>query len=264
MQFEYLKETRLLVSGCSFTDYCWSTWADYLSPYFAQFDNVGVAASDNATIARNVIDSVRPHDNVIIMWTGFDRWSGYSESPPTKPKNNISVPPKNNHHWCHIGSIRANKLFLVNHYHKVERFQTTMDYINLLDSHSYKNNYTVHHFSAFPILLGEIEKDLDPRITAIYNKYSIANNHLEEPSLQEYQIQNDQYIKTKHEYHPTDYSDNHPTPLTHWEYCSKIIGPKIGIDLGSNVPEYVLEEQHDLIVNHHASKYDKKYENKSQ
>ena len=238
--------TRLVVSGCSFTDYCWSTWADYLSTEFDEFYNVGTAGGDNATIARAVIDKATSGDTVVIMWSGFDRWSHYKEIPK-KNQNN-----KHDPHWYHLGSIRSDKTYLVNYYHCVERFQTTMDYLYLVDCDSVRKNYAVYHFSAFPFFLGESEKTAHPQIAKIYKKYHIANNYVEEISLLDYQQENNQYILTQHQYNPSG-TDNHPTPLTHWEYCSKIIAPKLGLSVTTPL-DLVLQEQNDLITNGIARK----------
>ena len=231
---------RLLVSGCSFTDYCWSTWADYLSKEFDSFANVGTAGGDNATIARAVVDRAKAGDVAVILWSGFDRWSKYKETESYSPSN------KHDTHWHHLGSIKSDKNFLVNHYHRVERFQTTIDYIQLVDLHSKVTGYTAYHFSAFPFLTGEIEKEVDPRILDIYKKYSITNNYLNEVSLFDYQIQNNQYILTTHTYHKNS-KDNHPTPLTHWEYCNKVIAPKLNLTISTPLEE-VMAEQNDLVV----------------
>lgn len=234
---------RLVVSGCSFTSHCWSTWGDYLSTEFDKFQNLGITGADNATIARRVVNRARANDTVVIMWSGFDRWSQYKDEPQNNPAGT------HDRHWHHTGSVRGDKAYLVDYYHRVERFQTTMDYIYLIECDSRKKNYTAYHFSAFPFLMGEIEKTIDPKIQAIYNKYNITNNYLNEISLFDYQMQNDQYIITKHQYNPTD---NHPTPLTHWEYCSKIIAPKLNLTLSTNMDD-VLKEQHNLIVNNLAT-----------
>lgn len=237
---------RLVVSGCSFTDYCWSTWADYLSAEFDEFCNVGIAGGDNATIARAVVNEAKAGDTVVIMWSGFDRWSIY--------KDTLKISPSDKHdpHWYHLGSIRGDKTYLVKYYHCVERFQSTMDYIQLVNLHSQVHKYAVYHFSAFPFFMGETEKEVDPRILDIYKKYNIANNYVEEISLLDYQQQNNQYILSRHQYHPSG-TDNHPTPLTHWEYCSKIIAPKVGLTISTTLDEVMLE-QNNLIINGIARK----------
>ena len=236
---------RLLTSGCSFTDYCWSTWADYLDKEFTHHLNLGIVGSDNATIARSIVATAVPGDTVVILWSAFDRWSKYSNTEVQYKKGR-----QYDFHWHHTGSLKTDKTFMVKYYHKVERFQTTMDYVQLVDLHSQVIGYNIYHFSAFPFLMGEIEKTIDPVILNIYKKYNIANNYLDEVSMFDYMIQNNQDIYTDHQYNT---GDTHPTPLTHWEYCSKIIAPKLKLTLTTTFDE-VLAEQHNLVVNGTARK----------
>jgi hypothetical protein len=232
---------RLLTSGCSYTDYSWSTWADYLGKEFASYTNVGIAGNDNATIARSVVANACAGDIVVVLWSGFDRWSKYTDKEVPWYKQGKQY----DFRWNHVGSVKVDKTFMVKYYHRIERFQTTMDYVQLVDLHSQVVGYTAYHFSAFPFLMGEIEKTIDPEILNIYKKYHIANNYLNEISMFDYQIQ----------YHPhIQYpSDLHPTPLTHWEYCNKVIAPKLNLTLTTNIDE-VMAEQHELIVNGMARK----------
>jgi hypothetical protein len=125
-----------------------------------------------------------------------------------------------------------------------------MDYVQLVDLHSQVTGYTVYHFSAFPFLMGEIEKVMDPTILNIYKKYNIKNNYLNEISMFDYMIQNNQDIQPSHQY---SLNDAHPTPLTQWEYCSKIMAPKLNLTLATT-PSEVSAEQHNLVVNGIASK----------
>jgi hypothetical protein len=127
-----------------------------------------------------------------------------------------------------------------------------MDYLYLVDCDSYRKNYTAYHFSAFPFFTGETEKEVDTRLLDIYKKYNIINNYVDEISLLDYQQQNNQYMLTRHKYHPGG-KDDHPTPLTHWEYCSKIIAPKLGLSIKTTQPE-VMQEQDNLVIHGIARK----------
>jgi hypothetical protein len=225
---------RLLASGCSSTDYAWSTWADILGAEFSEYRQVGMGGADNAFIARSVIEHARPNDTVVIMWTSYDRWSFYSDKV-------LPVPKDPNNHWNHVGSIALwDKLFFVKYYHKVERFQTTMDYIQLVDLHSQVTGYTVYHFSAFPLFLAETEKNVDPRIVEIYNKYHINNSFLTEiPALHEFREKN---------YNILVGGDNpHATPLCHWDYAEQYIAPRLNIQLSQERKQSIIKEQQDLI-----------------
>jgi hypothetical protein len=229
---------KLITAGCSFTRHCWTTWADILGAHFSSNVNVGQGGSDNASNVRRIIDVVEPGDVVIMLWTGFDRWSFYSNKE-------FQLNGFPNNHWRHMGALcYTNKEFFVNHYHRVERFQTTMDYSLLLDQHSRINNYQVYNFSAFPFLLGECEKEIDPEISKIYNKYAILNDYRLEESMEEYMLNNNQRQSVTHSYAK---SDAHPLPLTQWEYVEKYMVPKIGIALNFNLKEKIIKEQYNIV-----------------
>ena len=221
---------RLLASGCSFTDYYWTTWADVIGPEFQNYVQIGQGGCDNAFVARSIVNNAKPGDTVVVMWTSYDRWSFYLNKVHPLPKN-----PDN--HWRHLGSLTHwDKGFFVKYYHKVERFQTTMDYVQLVDLHSKVMGYTVYHFSAFPFFLAETEKIVDPRIVEIYNRYDVANNYLISAlSLQEFKDQNYNLI--------INGNDTHPTPLCHWDYAEQIIAPKLNISLTQARKSSIIQEQ---------------------
>jgi len=225
---------RLLASGCSYTDYYWTTWADVLGAEFAEYKQVGQGGCDNASVARSIINNARPDDVVVAMWTSYDRWSLYSDKVQPLPKDP-------NNHWCHIGSVALwDKGFFVKYYHRVERFQTTMDYIQLVNLHSQVNGYTVYHFSAFPFFIAETERTVDLRLVEIYNKYSINNNYLtSKVSLQEFRDQHHNILINGY--------DPHPTPLCHWDYAEQIIAPKLGIALTQSRKPSIMQEQQDCV-----------------
>lgn len=217
---------RLIAGGCSFTSYIWPTWADYASLHYSDFLRVGRPGADNATIAREVIAHAGAGDIVVIMWSGYDRWNNYRDGK-----------------WQAEGCIAANKSFFVGHFSHVERFATTMDYIYMVELHAHMYGYTVHHFSAFPFFQSEFLKihDYVPRKTN-YDRFSdkLVYNHLLTQSLAEYQIANKQDWKTSHQFDP---GDEHPTPITHWQYFTKIMAPKLSLTVDLSYEETVQYEQ---------------------
>jgi hypothetical protein len=73
---------RLFTFGCSFTNYCWPTWADIVGSEFDQFENWGMNGGGNLFILNSLTECVKRRqinkdDTVIIMWSGItrdDRW----------------------------------------------------------------------------------------------------------------------------------------------------------------------------------------------
>jgi hypothetical protein len=235
---------RLLTSGCSHTRGAWSTWADILGTHYESYKNVATGGSDNATAARAVIKHAKENDTVVILWTSYDRWSFYLEET-------IDTPGVKNTRWRHDGSLHLDKIFFTEYYHPVERFQTMIDYILLIDSHSKVNNYQAYHFSAFPLFSGEnyampeLREEADPRLVNIYSrvKDKISNNYLEDISSEDFRTKNFDII-TKHTYSD---NDTHPTPLSHWEYLEKVIAPKLNVTLDQTKKDKIMQEHENLI-----------------
>ena len=88
------KAKIILTSGCSFTQYRWPTWANYLKAWSSKIQpyrvvNVGQAGVDNSIITYRMIDYLNnkiplgsienkhnPNDvsKVCVMWTGHERY----------------------------------------------------------------------------------------------------------------------------------------------------------------------------------------------
>jgi hypothetical protein len=218
--------TRLVTSGCSFTQYCWNTWADYLGEHFDEFQQVGLSGADNATIARNIITNAKEGDTVVIMWTGFDRWSMYTDG------------------WQHHGCITGNKEFYVNNYHPIERFTTTMDYIKMVDLDSLNKGYNVYHFSGYSFFLSEFKTE-HKDLRGIFSQYKINNMYVNDISLQTFQESINECFITSHRYND---SDTHPTPLTHWKYLNNIIAPVLNITINQSIKPDVVYEQDEVMA----------------
>ena len=207
--------SRLFANGCSFTDYCWPTWADYLGLLFDNYENVGQAGSDNACMIRRQYNKVKEGDTVVLLWSGWNRHVKWNKAGMPTPKNI-------NNHWQY-NYERWDKNWLVNFYDPMERFVSSMDNIQAIDYQSKVIGFTAYHFSAFPWMLGEIEKYLQEKQQDVYNSYEIYNNYLMEQNLEDFrEINFNLSSSTKY-----NTNDLHPTPLCHFYYMKDFILPKI-------------------------------------
>jgi len=73
-QFNTNQSTRFFSFGCSFTSYCWPTWANILGRNFDCFENWGRAGAGNEFIFHSLIECLRTkkinnNDLIIIMWS---------------------------------------------------------------------------------------------------------------------------------------------------------------------------------------------------
>lgn len=76
------KMSRLFTFGCSFTNYCWSTWADCLAPEFDNFENWGQIGGGNHYIFNSIMEADQRNyfgagDTVMVCWTSIDREDRY-------------------------------------------------------------------------------------------------------------------------------------------------------------------------------------------
>lgn len=65
---------RLFVFGCSYTAYCWPSWADFLSCEFDVYENWAIAGIGNRAIAERVTECHAKHnftkdDTIIVQWS---------------------------------------------------------------------------------------------------------------------------------------------------------------------------------------------------
>jgi len=73
---------RLFTFGCSFTKYCWPTWADILAQSAEHYENWATPGGGNQYIFNSLIEchkrnSLTANDTVIIMWTSISREDRY-------------------------------------------------------------------------------------------------------------------------------------------------------------------------------------------
>ena len=228
---------RFLAAGCSCTRHCWPTWADYISTLFKTEDyyNLGVPGGDNANIARTIIETAKADDLVIVQWTGFDRFNKFSDDvvqPQRGDTDNAILKSVGMTHenkqggWITTGCIASDKDFFVNHYHPMERFRSTLDYVKLIELHSKAIGYKVFNFSMTKWFQGETEKKVDPRFVKMHQQSNFEHFYLDQ-NLEDLrtEILN---IKVTHKY---ALGDAHPTPTVHYKWAKEYIAPQVGLQL---------------------------------
>jgi hypothetical protein len=70
---------RLFTFGCSFTNYQWPTWADFVSLGFDKFQNWGQGGAGNYYIANRLLEchdlnGITKEDHVLIMFSDYNRY----------------------------------------------------------------------------------------------------------------------------------------------------------------------------------------------
>lgn len=75
---------RLFTFGCSFTNYCWPTWAELLALDYDYFENWGVSGIGNRGIAERVAEChakniFNENDTIIVQWSSHVRHDWYKD-----------------------------------------------------------------------------------------------------------------------------------------------------------------------------------------
>lgn len=83
-KLEFSKYKRFFAFGCSFTKYCWPTWADIVSKEMpdAEYVNCGLHGSGNQLISYRIAEANTRYkftdtDLVMVLWSTYfreDRW----------------------------------------------------------------------------------------------------------------------------------------------------------------------------------------------
>ena len=64
----------MMTYGCSFTQYRWQTWPNFLKIFSKQtVENFGIPGSSNEIICRTICKTAKKDDIIVVMWSGFDR-----------------------------------------------------------------------------------------------------------------------------------------------------------------------------------------------
>jgi len=76
--------TRLFTFGCSYTHFCWPTWADFLGLKFDEYQNWAQSGGGNSFIIERLIEANATHkftadDTVIVQWTTHQRHDYFKE-----------------------------------------------------------------------------------------------------------------------------------------------------------------------------------------
>lgn len=77
--------SRLIVSGCSFTNYWHPTWAWFMSSAYDETYNYGQSGAGNEYIYHSIIDAdtdleLNENDTVVIAWSGYSRFDQFRQS----------------------------------------------------------------------------------------------------------------------------------------------------------------------------------------
>jgi hypothetical protein len=199
-----------------------------------------------------VLEAVRPGDVVVVAWSSFDRFNNFIDDRKQETKipgdrlvmDWSALDSIDQGGWHHSGGRCGSKEFLVNHYHRIERFRHSLDYIKMVEMHSQIVGYQLWNFSMIDLFLGESELELDQRLVAMFHRSKINHFYLDKDlnTLREEVAP----IVTKHKYNRD--GDTHPTPLVNWTWLRDHIAPEIGIDIDLSLENQVQLDQQRVLI----------------
>lgn len=185
--------------GCSFTKYKWNTWPHFLklSAKGHKVFNFGVPGSSNEFICREIIKRSTTNDQVIVMWSTFDRVHSeqfYKKHNHNTGKNDETV----------IG-VTLEQLY-----------QRTLEYIWLANSYCNQKGIQIVNLLMTILEIGETKK--------VNNfKRHLDIEHKNWPvDMESFCLQNRPLGK--------NIKDDHPSPSQHYKYFQQIICPAMDIE----------------------------------
>lgn len=245
---------NLIVTGCSFTNYRWPTWADYLAAGYSKYYNLGRSGAGNRYIFHSLLYAIETgiitsKDTVIIQWSSLIREDrilpeglGWRHSGNIfndyNPNPVFSKDFVNNYFTCYqptlelLGYIEASKTIL-------NSIGCNFKFISMLD-------YNIDAFLGEPTAAYAPESQVKVLrehnlLEKLEEKYK--SNFLQ-PSIEE-------ISRPKN---PDE--DTHPTSLDHFNYTANTIIPELTV-LTSTQKNLILQ------LENNALEWDSAIENNS-
>lgn len=243
---DFKKYKRFFAFGCSFTNYCWPTWADYVGRNIGEYYNFGASGSGNMHILQQLVQANKKYkfsntDLVIICWTNTTRedsyidggWrlTGNLESQGEGPwKNNNYVIDYRGMFMRDIGFITAASQILTNS-------PCDWDFMSMVNIAYYDTDWE-HMKPKKPGLvphayhINDLKEFFAEELSSIKKSYFDILGGWD--SFERAKYKNNGYIT----------EDYHPTPKIHMEVVSKIYNLH---NVNPEIVEYINKKDKELL-----------------
>jgi len=230
---------KLIVAGCSYTQYIYPTWADWLGEHFNEYHNLGWSGMGARHSYINILDyfkysNTKPEDCIVIV-----QWSSLLRNDIRKTECNT---------WVGGGQIDNNPYYsdeyLKKHFNPLDKLNDLVYYIDHLILLSEKLGFKllmtymfepwVQDFLGEPVNSRDIVKKNIKSVKS--SKYLSSLKELAkskywiDPSIEKYSLVNPPRHMVKTTIDGKPYREHHPTPHQHFLY-SKFISKKLNIKL---------------------------------
>lgn len=269
--------SRLFVFGCSFSAYCWPTWADLVSTSFDEYYNYGLSGLGNRAITERIAEAnhfynFNKDDTIIVQWSTHVRHDWFNPEGLTA-NTRLSG-------WKTYGSIfnyHNRELFdnkwVDTFFHEPTYFYHTLNFISLTQS-LLENTGAKWYMTG----IGDIRhKGTDLALTPpnyaetpgeLNQKYDDYIGWIESPTLKKYEEkiwgENKNHwidpifpntIKEHSDFitlvHPDDgeYHDGHPTTVQHSSWIEEFFITQTDIDIDMSKVKQISDKFIELYTN---------------
>jgi hypothetical protein len=221
---------RLFTFGCSFTNYIWPTWADFLSLSYNEYHNYGKSGGGNQFIFESLIEADITHkftknDTVVIMWSTYHRHDLYKDGYWNTPGNILNAEPLYDQAYLRkYFDIKGSVLHSLNYIRAAQE---------LFNS---RTNLHVSSMQSMTMPIGETTG----KFTDLFRMFVDKSIFTEFPDLEKYKFifGHEAWLPTSmmefiQKYPPEAYNktvyldypavtDDHPTPKMHLDWCRAV------------------------------------------
>ena len=259
---------KLLVSGCSYTQYLYPTWSDWLGEHFDEYVNLGMSGTGARYSYLKILNflnspNINPSEYIVIVqWSSLLRHD-YRRNP--------------NNNWSGGGQIDNNELYdekyLKEYFNPLDKLNDLVYYIDHLVLLSKKLKFKllmtymfepwIQDFLGEPVF-HKINKEHIKNIKqSSYLK--ILKEHTEKsywinPSIERYSLDNPPRHLIKSTYENGPQREHHPSPYQHWLY-SKVVAQKLRKKMNVKYKKLSLDLSRFLATNYNDLKLKKVFIN---
>tara|TARA_B100001559_G_C16463276_1_gene605222 strand:+ start:474 stop:1376 length:903 start_codon:yes stop_codon:yes gene_type:complete len=268
---------RLFAFGCSFTNYAWPSYADFLSYEFDNYENWGFPGLGNRAIAERVAEchaknTFTKDDTILVQWTSHIRndFHTFKEIEYSKdkfihgwfrPTNKVGWKTQGNIFGSGNLELNYDNRWVNNFWDEHSYFMYSMNEIlltqGLLDSTNC--NWRMITISAIeklgsdtPNSMGEITRDKKetaweekPEFTCYREKIfegKYKDNWLKPLGLFSWEREKDLY-NFQGPNDPEPYKEFHPSHKHHYEYMNEVVRPSLNLTSYNNTKQQSVYEK---------------------
>ena len=250
-----MNKKRIFTFGCSFTAYCWPTWADMLL-YENYGKNYGISGGGFDQILSKLVQcdidyNLTFDDIVIIVYPNLVRWDGPFYPNMANYGNALTsdLSEYQDKLWTIEGLVykNSNIIYIIDEF--LQNKKVIYQYSAIFDIFSNYGNY----YESI-----SIDDNLKNYINKIEKKIKLLT------TFSEFTNNEDEWRITKQW---KELGDQHPRPLTHYKWLNEILLPTINVDI--NITKEMVNEMETRINNfeyindsQHFFKQEKYFENR--